>query len=179
MTASASQSSMTQKNGKTVTTSKFTVSPDGKTATIEFTDSSATSGAPVTGKFEQMRVAGGPAGSHAISGSWRTSEIENVSENAFMVTYKLEGDTLSMTTPTGQSYTAKLDGTEAPYHGDPGTTSVSVKLLGKDTIEETDKHDGKITAVGRKTVAPDGKTLDIAVEDKLHGTTMSFVANKQ
>jgi len=37
---------------------------------------------------------------------------------------------LTMTTPTGQKYTAKMDGTEAPFSGDPGLTAVSVKKMG-------------------------------------------------
>jgi hypothetical protein len=59
-----------KKNGKTVATSKTSVSTDGNTMMFEFTDSSATNAAPVTGKGEARRVAKGPAGSHAISGSW-------------------------------------------------------------------------------------------------------------
>jgi hypothetical protein len=168
-----------KKNGKTVTTSKATVSPDGNTVTFEFSDSSASSGAPVTGKAQETRVAKGPAGSHAISGSWRAAKVENLSENALMFTYRVEGDTLAMTTPTGQSYTAKLDGTDAPYKGDPGTTSVSVKRLVKNLIEERDKRNGKVIGVARMTVSPDGKTMTIIVEDKLHGTTSQFVAEKQ
>ena len=46
-----------------------------------------------------------------------------------------------MTSATGQSYNAKLDGTDTPFKGDPGVTSVSVKKLGKDTLEETRKRD--------------------------------------
>jgi hypothetical protein len=168
-----------KKNGKTVVTSKTMVSTDGKTAAFEFSDSSATNAEPVTGKGELMRVAKGPAGAHAISGSWRTSKIENVSDNGITVTYKVDGDTLSMTSPTGQSYSAKLDGTDAPYKGDPGTTSVSVKKLSKNAIEETDKRDGKVISIARISVGPDGKTMTIAVRDKLHGTTSQFVAEKQ
>jgi len=41
------------------------------------------------------------------------------------------GGTLNMTTPTGQSYTAKLDGMEVPYVGDPGITTVSLKRIGE------------------------------------------------
>jgi hypothetical protein len=168
-----------KKDGKTVATSKMTVSPDGKTLMFEFTDSSNTNAAPVTGKGEETRVAKGPAGSNAISGSWRMSKFENLSDNAITWTYKVSGDELTMTTPTGQSYTAKLDGTEAPYKGDPGTDHVSVKMMGKNTLIETDKRGDKTISVAKMTLQPDGKTAKIAVEDKLHGTTSQFVAMKE
>jgi len=168
-----------KKNGKTVTTSKTVVSPDGKTATFEFNDSSNTNADPVTGKGSSTQMAKGPAGSHAISGSWVTSKMETLSDNGLMVTFKVEDGSLSMTNPTGQSYVAKLDGTEAPYKGDPGTTSVSVKSIGKNTIEETDKRDGKVISVSRMTVAADGKTITAKFEDKLHGTSSQFTAVKQ
>ena len=168
-----------KKTGKVVATSKTTVSADGNTATFEFSDSSATNGAPVTGKGQSVRVAKGPAGSHALSGSWRTSKMESVSDNGLLFTYKVDGNVLSMTTPTGQSYAAKLDGTEAPYKGDPGTTSVSVKSVAKNVMEETDKRDGKVISISRSTVSANGKTMSIAISDKVHGTTMQFTADKQ
>ena len=168
-----------KKDGKTVATSKTTVSPDGNTLTFEFSDSSNTNAAPVTGKGEETRVTKGPAGSNAISGSWRIAKFETLSDNAITWTYKVSGDELTMTTPTGQSYTAKLNGTEAPYKGDPGTTAVSVKMSGKDTLVETDKRGDKVLSVSKMTLDPDGKTAKIMVEDKLHGTTSQFVAMKQ
>jgi hypothetical protein len=168
-----------KKAGKVVATAKTTVAPDGATATFEFVDSSNTNADPVSGKGTVTRVAKGPAGSNAISGSWRTTSFENISDNGLLFTYKVEGDSLTMTSPTGQSYTAKLDGTEAPYKGDAGTTSVSVKKVGKDGIEETDKRDGKVIAVSVNKVQSDGKTMSIAIEDKLRGTSMSLVAVKQ
>jgi hypothetical protein len=168
-----------KKNGKTVTTSKTVVSQDGKTANFEFNDSSNTSADPVTGRGTVTQVASGPAGSHAVSGSWVTSKLETLSDNGLMITFKVEGDSLSMTNPTGQSYVAKLDGTDAPYKGDPGTTSVSVKRMGKNTIEETDKRDGKLISVARMTVGSDGKTMTINVEDKLRGSSSQFTATKQ
>ena len=168
-----------KKGGKTVATSKTTVSPDGNTLMFEFSDSSDTNAAPVTGKGEETRVAKGPAGSNAISGSWRIAKFETLSDNATTFTYKISGDELTMTTPTGQSYTAKLDGTAAPYKGDPGTDGVSVKMIGKNTLEETDKRGDKVITVFKMTLEPDGKTAKIMVEDKLHGTTSQFVAMKQ
>jgi len=168
-----------KKNGKTVATSKKWVSADGNTMMVEFTDSSATNAAPITGKGELTRVAKGPAGSHAISGSWQFSKVDSVSDNGLMFTNKVEGDTLSMSNQTGQGYTAKLDGTEAPYKGDPGTTSVSVKKVDENTIEETDKRDGKVISVTRMTVASDGKSMTLVVDDKLRKATSKMVAVKQ
>jgi hypothetical protein len=169
-----------KKNGKVVSTSSSTVSPDGNTVMFNFSDSSNTNGGPpVTGKGEATRVAKGPAGSNAISGSWRTTKIEGMSDNATVWTYKVSGDDITMTNPTGQSYTAKLNGTDAPMKGDPGITSVSVKAKGKDTLEETDKRDGKVIAVFKMTVAADGKTAKASVDDKLQNRTTDFDVTKQ
>lgn len=42
-----------------------------------------------------------------------------------------------------------------------------MKSLDKNTIEETDKRDGKVIGVSRMTVAADGKTMTAKFEDKL------------
>jgi hypothetical protein len=167
-----------KKNGKTVTTSKITVAPDGKTDTFEFTDSSDSNSAPVTGKGTNKKVAAGPAGSHAVSGSWITTSFQSLSDNGVTVTYKTDGNMLTMTTPTGQSYTAKMDGSDTPYKGDPGTTSVSVKMMGN-TLVETDKRDGKVIGRSRMTVSKDGKSVSVAYYDALHDRTMHYMAKKQ
>ena len=145
-----------------------------------FSDSSNTNGGPpVTGSGEATRVAKGPEGSNAISGSWRTTKIEGLSANAIVWSYKVTGDEITMTNPTGQSYTAKLNGTEAPMKGDPGVTSVSVKMRGKDTLEETDKRDGKVISIFKMTVASDGKTAKATADDKLQNRTTEFDVMKQ
>jgi hypothetical protein len=168
-----------KKGGKVVATSKSWVSTDGKTLMFEFSDSSATNGAPVTGKGSETRVGSMPAGAHAISGSWKMAKMDALSDNAMMLTYKTTGDTITMTAPTGQGYTAKLDGTEAPYKGDPGTTSVSVKKTGPSSLEETDKRDGKVISVVKITVSADGKTMTFSIDDKLHDTHSELIATKQ
>ena len=169
-----------KKGGKVVATSTSTVSPDGNTVMFEFSDSSNTNGGPpVTGKGEATRVAKGPAGSNAISGSWRTTKMEGLSDNAIVWAYKVSGDEITMTSQTGQSYTAKLNGTDAPMKGDPGVSSVSVKMLGKDTLEETDKRSGKVISVFKMTVAADGKTAKASVDDKLQNRTTEFAVTKQ
>jgi hypothetical protein len=45
-----------------------------------------------------------------------------------------------------RKYTAKMDGTEAPFSGDPGFTAVSVKKTGANEIQETDKRGSKVMA---------------------------------
>jgi hypothetical protein len=172
-----------KKNGRVVATSKMVVSADGSSATFEFTNSTESAPEPVVGKGVMTRVAKTkrpPAGSHAISGSWRTSNIESLSDNALTFTFKADGDSLNMTNPSGQTSTAKLDGTDAPYKGDPGIRSVSVLRLGKDTFMETDKRDGKTITTKRFMVTPlDGKTMTVIVGDDLTGAATVLAAAKQ
>jgi hypothetical protein len=168
-----------KKGGKVVATSTTTVSSDGKTMMFNFSDSSNTNAAPVTGKGEAVRVGKAPAGANAVSGAWRTTKMGSLSDNATTWSYKVTGDEITMSNPTGQTYTAKLNGGDAPMKGDPGVTSVSVKMMGKDTLEETDKRDGKVIGVFKMTVAADGKTAKATYDDKLQKTMMDFVATKQ
>ena len=167
-----------KRGGKVVGTEKDSVSADGNTLTVNWTDSGEPSGGTQSGTYTAKRVAKAPAGANMISGSWRTDKMDSPAA-VLTWTYKVTGDALTMTNPTGQSYTAKLDGTDAPYKGDPGTTSVSVKMHGKDTLEETDKRDGKVIAVIKMTVEPDGKTMKTIYDDKLHGTVTKGDAQKQ
>jgi len=156
----------------------MSVSSDGDTLTVNWTDSGQPSGETQTGKYTEKRVAKGPAGGNLISGSWRT-EKWNASADALTWTFKMNGNELAYMTLTGQSYNAKLDGTDAPVKGDPGTTGVSVKKLGKDTLEITNKRDGKVISIAKETVSADGKTMKWTYEDKLQGTTIKGVAHKQ
>jgi hypothetical protein len=169
-----------KKGGKVVATLTTEISPDGKTATWSFTDSSNTNGGPaVTGKGESALVLAGPAGSHPVSGSWRIVKMENISDNAVVWSYKTMGDVIVMTSKTGQTYNARLDGTDAPMKGDPGVTSVSAKKHGKNVLQETDKRDGKVVSVFTFTVAPDGRTAKASAYDKLQDRTTVYNAVKQ
>jgi hypothetical protein len=169
-----------KKDGKVVATSTTTVSPDGNTLTFEFSDSSNTNGgSPVTGKGESTRVAKGPEGSHAISGSWRAAKMESLSDNATVWGYKVNGKEITMTSMAGQSYTAKVNGPEAPMKGDPGVSSVIVKMKGNDTLVEIDKRGDKVIGVFKMTVAADGKTAKASFDDKLQNRTMEFDVSKQ
>jgi len=157
----------------------MTVSSDGNSATVEWTESCNTNGDVVSGKDILSRVAKGPRGSHAVSGSWQIVKRANLSENVLVATLKLEGDTFSFSDPTGQSYVARLDGTEMPIRGDLSNTMVSVKLIGENTIEETDKHDRKVVEVVRFTIAADGETMTVSMKNKVKGSIRQLVAHRQ
>jgi hypothetical protein len=165
-----------QKGGKTTYQEKLGVSADGKTLNINFNDTSGTK--PVTGTFVETRAADGPAGSHALSGSWQPQKPSNVSDEGLTVTLNADADMLHVSTPAGISYDAKLDGTETPIKGDIGGTTASVKKLGAGSYQETDKRGGKVTDVITMTVGTDGK-LSFKDENKLNGSTTTSVANKQ
>ncbi len=168
-----------KRNGKTVGTSKMTVSSDGNSATVEWTESCNANGDVTSGTLILSRVTKGPRGSHAVSGSWQIVKRVNLSENALVAILKLEGDTFSFADPTGQSYAARLDGTETPVKGDLSNTMVSVKRIGENTIEETAKQNGKVVEVTRFTPSADGKTMTISMENKVKRTIRQFVAHKQ
>jgi hypothetical protein len=157
-----------KKNGQAVSEEKFTVSSDGNRVTDEFGN----------WKLTMTRIAKAPTEAHALSGSWQPLKIESISDRELLVTYKLEGDTFSMSRPTGQSYTARLDGTDTPFKGDPDTNSVALKRIDKNTIEEADKLNGKVLSVTRLTVAPDGTSMTVLVKDAQDGTNQ-FTMLKQ
>jgi hypothetical protein len=168
----------TTKGGKDAGKSQMTVSGDGNTLTTQWTYYSNPSGGPVSGTDTQTRVGKAPAGAHAISGSWREAKSDVATSDALIFSFKSGGDSMAYSTPTGQSYDAKIDGKEAPYVGDPGTTSVSLKRIGN-SIVETDYRDGKAISVALMSVSADGKTMTIDVDDKLHGTKATYYATKQ
>lgn len=167
-----------KKGGKDVGGEKDMISSDGNTLTADWFYV-PDNGQKVTGKSVSKRVGKTPSSGNMLTGSWRAEKLEDMNDSGLLFTFKSNGDELSFSTPTGASYTAKLGGGDAPYKGDPGTTSVSIKQLNDRTVEETDKRDGKVISVAKMSVSSDGKTMTIDVEDKLHGTTSKWIAEKQ
>ena len=169
---------ISKKSGKVVAHSKYAVSTDGNSMMREYSNNSAANAEVVKGVTSYARVAYDKAGSNQMSGSWRAQKADKLSDNGLIVTYKSEGTTMSMSTPTGESYSAKTDGTEAPYKGDPGTTSVTVKIR-KNTIEENFKRDGKVIAMSRMEVDKSGKQAKVDWIDHLTKTNGNYVTVKQ
>jgi hypothetical protein len=152
-----------KKNGTQVGEVLITVSPDGTTKSEKTT---LTGMAPkpieVTGRYR--RVAVGAPGSHPVSGAWQLIDTD-VTNHAEDTTFKLEGGKLVMTDLMGGSYSAKLDGTEAPYNGNPQYTAVRIKLINSRTIEESDLNGGKVVQIRRWSMAADNNTIHARFDD--------------
>jgi hypothetical protein len=168
-----------KRNGKTVGTMRLSVSPDRTTAIQDWTENCNEKGDIVSGKDELTRIADGPQGSHAVSGSWKLSKRLSRSTNAQVITLRLTDEAFTFADPAGQKYTARLDGTEAKFEGGVSQVLVSVKRTARDTVEETDKRDGTIVRTTRFVVSPDGKTLTVSMADAATGTSTVFVARKR
>jgi hypothetical protein len=165
------------KDAKVVFRASMTTSPDGKTLTRKFEEHTP-GGQVSTSTGIYSRVGEPEAGAHAISGSWKRDKLESASENWLTFTFASTGDGLHYKASTGESYSAKFDGKDYPYMGDPGTTSVVLKQIDSNTFEETDKRNGKVVGISRLSVSPDGQSLTMVSEDKLRGVTDTFVAEK-
>lgn len=166
-----------KKDGKSMGSDTDTVSSDGNTLTSKFVDTSEEK--PVTGEVTMTRVSKGPAGSHAVSGSWRMAKVNSISDNGLSTTFQGTADGLKMSDLNGESYDAKFDGKDYPIQGDPGHTLVSLKRIGNDTIEETDKRNGKVVGVSKMTVSPDGKWITVEYTNKERSTVTTYKMEKQ
>ena len=169
---------ITKKAGKTTGDSTRTVSADGKMLTVAGTSYPADGSQPYQYEATYVRVGGGPAGSHSTSGSWR---IQNVNEDSagLTTTWKVAGDVVSMSTPTGESWQAKFGGSESPVKGTYANETVSVKKLGDRSIEVTYNRDGKLYIVTKLSVSTDGKKLTEVLDNKLTGRVSTYIAEKQ
>jgi hypothetical protein len=164
-----------KKGGKQVAETRKTVSVDGEletdVQTVHFLGPR-----PFEITMHSKRVSPGPKGSHGISGEWRMTD-QDVSNHAEDTIFRITGETLSMSDRMGRSFSAKLDGTEAPYSGSEEFTSVSLKLIDSNTIEESDKRDGKVVKVSLWAVGPDGRTMHVRFDDT-RGHTQEQIGHK-
>jgi hypothetical protein len=167
-----------KKAGKPEFEQTRTASNDGKTLTISSTSYPADGSQPVKAEVKFTRASKGPAGSNATSGSWR---IQNVNEDTagLTTTWKGGNNMLSMSTPTGESWEAKLDGKEYPVKGTYANLTVSVKTMGERAVEVTHRRDGKVDSIDKITVSPDGKTMTTVADNKRFGRVSTYIDEKQ
>jgi hypothetical protein len=167
-----------KKDGKIMFEQTRTVSANRKILTVKTTSHPMNSDKPVTSEFTGKLIGIAPSGVHATSGSWQVLK-GSTSENNLLFTFKTSGDEITMTDPTGDTYTAKFDGADYPVKGAFGYNAVSLKRINDHTIEETDKRDGVVLDISTMKVSSDGKTMTIVDADQRANSTSTFVAKKQ
>lgn len=152
-----------KRGGKTMFEAKSVVNPDGKSKTdLQTLYDMAPN--PVELTVHSVRVSAGPENSHLVSGGWRMIDLDLTNHTEDTI-FKVTGDTLSMSDRMGRSFSAKLDGKESPYNGSDEFNRVSLKLIDSNTIEESDKKDGKVVKINRWSIAPDGRTMHATFDD--------------
>jgi hypothetical protein len=167
-----------KKAGKPEFDQTRTASDDGKTLTVSSTNYPEDGSASFKAESKWTRVSKGPAGSNGTSGSWR---LQNVNEDTagLTSTWKGGGDSLSMSTPTGFGWEAKLDGKEYPVKGTYANETVSVKPLSDHSIEVTYRRDGKVETIDKVTVSADGKQMTTVSDNKRFGRVSTYIDDKQ
>lgn len=161
-----------KKGSKPVRVSTTTVSADGSTSTMQFTDTSRP-GSPVEGMITKTRVGPVPAAAHAVSGQWKPSKLSSF--NNVIFTYKVSGDMLQFSSPDGTSYEAKIGDGDTQLKGDIAGTSVSVSKVGDNSYQVSFKRDGKVVEINRLTVVTDGKLSGVN-ENKEDGSLTRWAA---
>jgi hypothetical protein len=169
---------VSKKGDKTIEEDKGTVSADGKVFSLKTTTYPLNGSGPQNSSMTLKRAGVLPAGVHATSGNWVATKMTD-SDADLTFTFKSNGDEVSMTDPTGDSYTAKFDGNDYPYKGNFGINAVSLKQVDAHTFEETDKFNGKVMNVSKMTVSPDGKSMTIVSHNPQNDLSSTFIATRK
>lgn len=152
-----------RRNGAVVVESRTVVAADGgdKWETQTLTGPGPR---PIDVAIHATRVEPAPAGAHPLSGGWKVIEADLVNHDED-TTYLIADGTLTMRDKMGRSFTAKLDGTVAPYVGDPRYSAVSVRWIDERTIEESDINGDAVVLIMRWRVGSDGRTMHVRFDD--------------
>ncbi len=157
----------------------MTVAPDDRTASYVSVDHRPGITAALRTEYLARRTAAAPAGAHAVSGTWQGVRYVQVPELVRTTTLRLNGNRFSYSTPLGTSYTAHLGGGDVPVRTMQGAgITASVRLTGKRRIEEKVKRDGQLVEVRTFTLAPNGRSMEIATRDPAQGATFRAISRR-
>ena len=161
-----------KKDGRTLQTATWTLSPDGKTIKIEGT-ATRSDGSTSTAQFTLKRI----AGASGFAGTWESTSASFGSPAEFDI-QPYESDGLSFVVPAEKdTLSMKFDGKDYPETGPnvaPGSVS-SGHRLNEHTLELTDKVQGQVMDTTQFKVSADGKTLTLTVHEKGQSKALIFV----
>ena len=101
------------------------------------------------------------AAQSVFDGSWMVLKDDKSLDLNSVVTFKVDREVVELSTLSGISYKAKLNGADAKVEGDPKTTTVSVTRPKKNVLLEISKREGKPWLSMRMEVEPDGRTAKV------------------
>jgi hypothetical protein len=110
-----------------------------------------------------------------MMGTWKLNEakskIASGAPKNSTVVYAAAGDQIKVTVdgtdaegkPIHSEWTGKFDGKDYAVTGDATADMRAYKKEGKNTLEMTNKKDGKVTSTGTVVVSADGKTRTVTI----------------
>ena len=96
-----------------------------------------------------------------FDGSWMVLKDDKTLDLNSVVTFKVSREVAELSTLSGITYKARLNGADAKVEGDPKTTTVSVTRPKKNVLLEISKREGKPWLSMRMEVEPDGRTAKV------------------
>lgn len=160
-------------------TTTMTVAADDQTATYVSIDHRPGIEVALRTEYLARRTAPAPAGAHPVSGHWQGVRYVSVPALVRTTALRLVGDALSYATPLGTSYTARLGGDYVPVRtARKSSLTVAVRRTGARGIEQKIKRGGQVVEVRTFTVAPDGRSMEIATIDTGQRTTFRSISRR-
>jgi hypothetical protein len=163
-----------------VRTTRMQVSRDGRRATYVSMDRRAGIKGPLRTEYVARRAGPGPAGSHAVSGTWQGVRYVSVPLQLRTTLLTDDGEKLSYRTGTGYSYLASYTGSFVPIAGPyDGGISVSVRKPDAYRVIETRRQGGRDIQLRSYVVSRDGRRLEIETTNLATNGTFRISATKR
>ncbi|MBX7540876.1 hypothetical protein [Qipengyuania sphaerica] len=152
----------------------WTVSEDGQTMKVAFTDLSGDT--PVNASQSFNRTEAGPDGSHALSGKWSVGDMAEMDDAGLRFSYGLDGNTFT-STGNGRSWTAELGGEPVPIEGNNSNVMAAIERTGDNTYRQTFTRDGETLSTTDITI--DGDTMNGVSTDARDDSVVRWSATRQ
>ncbi len=166
-----------RKNGRGVYQAVDSISGDGKYLAFSWTEFTG-AGKAITGTGSWIRVSPAPQGSHAITGTWRELRPDTMSDNTLTFVIRIDGDLLTMTYGTGESYAATFGGPAVAIAGAPSGAAVAVRKISDTSFQEIEMSDGEVVSNLTSTLV-DQSTMEIVRRDVSGGRQTRRRARRQ
>ena len=125
------------------------------------------------------RVEPAAAGAHRASGGWKQATQSIATPEASRLTFRVADGAVTVTEPTGEAVTTKLDGRFARNVGDPGGTEYAYTAPSDRVLLERSRRAGRELSSGRYDVSADGRSLTATYTSKKDGGVTVVTATKE